>query len=436
MRSVFASFLMLLLLSLSASLRAQPQADSLLAAVRTLPNDTTKAYQMVMVASQLVRNAPEKARTLAEEALILAEDLQYPRAQAGAYNILGAIDMMMGDADEAFANMNQALQVCNSNHLRDVKVATLRNLGNLFADQSDTVAAILNYTKAIQTSIEIGDSLGLAKTLLNMANMESRQGASEKALANFRRAAAIFVAKKELQLQAVAYNNIANEYIGRQQYDSATLYCNKALLLRQQTRDIRGMGFLHLSLSQIAESRMKPDSALIQVKQAIVFFRQVDKGTTLAGALAAEARLLRETGHPKEALAPIQEAHTLLKTTSNAGQMVDVLLQQEEIYLALKDTTRALISLNDAHNLAQINNLNRLVAVSNLRVAELSIERGKYPTALERLEANIKLNTQATIPTQLLKETYTLLIDVYEALKQPENARKIRQLLDAIPLTP
>jgi len=131
----------------------------------------------------------ERARTLSEQSLELAEAGGWRSQCISCRNQLGKVASLRGDQDGAREHLDQALELQRETPSPYALAAILTNLGVVAIRQKDLPAARGYLEEALQASREAKTQRGELFVILNLAAVSEREGRADESLQLHRRAA-------------------------------------------------------------------------------------------------------------------------------------------------------------------------------------------------------------------------------------------------------
>ena len=135
---------------------------------------------------------PERAATLAREALVLAEAAADLRAQAQAHNMLGVLARNRGEAETAVERLERSLELGRELDDAPAQAAALNNLALARRDAGELPTALELTEKALALCVGYGDRHREAALENNLADLHHAAGHEVEAMAHLKRAVAIF----------------------------------------------------------------------------------------------------------------------------------------------------------------------------------------------------------------------------------------------------
>ncbi len=155
---------------------------------------------------------------------------------------LGVVWWYAGDPDSTRFYFQQALAARQSADDRQLVGNSYNDLGSVSHHFFEEYSAALDYfLKAESIRQEIGDDVGLGKTLVNTGNTYGMLGDRDRALAYFERAAEINGSVGNMDLAAAAWTNAGVVLKDRGQYTEALGRLEKALLISETSGNVSRM---------------------------------------------------------------------------------------------------------------------------------------------------------------------------------------------------
>lgn len=209
---------------------AQPaDADSLLSIIKTSPSDTTRVWQLNLLAATIREQDSNLALKYADEARELAVLLNYKRGHCAALENIGWIYYRRGDFSEAFELSAEALKLAET----------------------------------------IDDKKLTAKCLNTIAAVRIEQKQYHEGITNFKKAFLISKATGDLPAMARSINNIAYCFLQNEQIDSAFIYGKQALTLSRQANTRYLLGFALRTLGDVDMAEGRYQDALLKFNDVL-----------------------------------------------------------------------------------------------------------------------------------------------------------------------
>jgi tetratricopeptide (TPR) repeat protein len=138
------------------------------------------------------RGQIEQARSLAKNALELANAIQVSPALAQAYNVQGILARNLGDTVGALRHLTESLRVAEDLGDANALIAAFNNLALAHRDHGELEKAFQLTRKALELCIQLGDRHRQAALLNNLADLYHAAGQPEEAMAHLKKAVSIF----------------------------------------------------------------------------------------------------------------------------------------------------------------------------------------------------------------------------------------------------
>jgi DNA-binding SARP family transcriptional activator len=135
---------------------------------------------------------PERAATLAREALVLAEAAADRRAQAQAHNMLGVLARNQSEAETAVEQLERSLELGRELDDAPAQAAALNNLALVARDKGELPLALELTETALALCVGYGDRHREAALENNLADLHHAAGHEADAMVHLKRAVAIF----------------------------------------------------------------------------------------------------------------------------------------------------------------------------------------------------------------------------------------------------
>ena len=134
-----------------------------------------------------------RARKLAAEALVLANEIGDGRATSRAANVSGLLARAGGDLDGAVALLEKSNSLARAGRDDEMQIAALNNLARVHAELGDHSTTVSLLGEALAKSREIGDRHKEAALLSNLGDAQFALGLSEEAAVSVKRSVVIMI---------------------------------------------------------------------------------------------------------------------------------------------------------------------------------------------------------------------------------------------------
>ena len=333
----------------------------------------------------------EKALNYAQDALILAESINYFYGKSIALNYLGQYHLNYSDFQRAANFFEKALEINLKINNKKGVAFSYNNIGSVYDNLGDFEKALDHHNKALKITLEIGDASRIASTYANIGIVYDHQGNYELALENYMKALSKIEELNDTLLLGAMYNNIGEVYRSTRKYNLALEYYTKSLQIKQILGDKRGV-------------------AMTLNNQAILYYYQGNIDKTLE--LFYKSLDIREEIDDKKGIA---------QSYSNIGE---VLTEKGEVKKAVEYLNKALKTLTAIGD--RLTMTNTLSGLGNLY-----LKMGNELVAIKYYRQGIELAKGLGIKEEL-KSLYHQLSSLYENNEQYKKAFEYHQLYTSI----
>lgn len=226
------SSILILAISLGISSQSVSQsntADSLREELKTAQPDTNKIDLLLDLSKSIFRQKPDEAILYAEQASMLATELNYKERLAYALKNIGLGYYIKGDFPEVMTNWKNSLRIFREIDHKQGISNLLNNLGAVHFSKGDDPNALDYYLQSLRIAEEIGDTTRILTSHINIgAVYVHNENTYEKALEYYQ--AALKVARKQKYYSGIgtAALNIGELYLKTHKNEEAFTYLNES----------------------------------------------------------------------------------------------------------------------------------------------------------------------------------------------------------------
>jgi diguanylate cyclase (GGDEF)-like protein len=337
----------------------------------------------------------EAAVEAVEAALELAEGVDDPVKEASVRRTAGVVYWEIGAHDLALEHYLAALEA--SRAAGDLKGAARAagNIGNLHNSMGNWEEARAYHQKALEGFEELGWQEGVAGTLVNLGALSSRIA--------------------EVRARAGEVDEATAEQEANLDYN------RRALALFEQLDNPRGIAYAADNIAKALVYLGRVDEALSFHERSLELRREVGDTSGVVNSLLTAADAMLATDRPKEALARLSEAESVLPD-GLSGHQREIIRRQVEAHERLEDYEAAfraqqrLLSLNDAQaaeDLAtRVEQLQQTFRAEQLE-QELALQRARAEVSEQRARRQRLISTASIISVVLLLLVLGLLYSRY-----------------------
>lgn len=251
--------------------------DSLRQVLSQSDSDTNKVQLLLDVSRGYAQEgAVRSSLPLAEEALLLASELEYLPGEQRAILYLGNIYFELGVLDTARHYFNQYLQLCSGPSELQCKVNAYNNLALIHHMHFQLDSSLAMYQKSLKIAEGLQDTVGLALVSSNIGIIFGQQGRLGKALTYFEKSRAFAKALNDTEQELVALSNIGRAYVEKEEHATAQTYLDEALELARKLEDQEGIARIFNFLGISAAKQNQSELAMDYYQRARHLFEQLD----------------------------------------------------------------------------------------------------------------------------------------------------------------
>ncbi len=243
--------------SLKTLLKQQPQADTLrvkrLAAIGFLERNSDIHY----------------AQRCGEEALALADSLNYELGMAESYGLLGLLYYRQGLHELAISHHLNSLSLYEKLGVKKFIAYRYNDLANAYVEQEFYDKSLEFYSKSLAIKQEINDIDGVGTTLKNIANLYIKRKQYDSALHYATQAVPLADSAKNGKTKADLLNFIGEIYLAQNKAALALSFFEKSLDARQAINDKFSIPRLLNNMGAVYAKRKDYAKALDYLQQAI-----------------------------------------------------------------------------------------------------------------------------------------------------------------------
>jgi serine phosphatase RsbU (regulator of sigma subunit)/tetratricopeptide (TPR) repeat protein len=257
------------ILSVSFAQDTSLVAEMLQKKIKSTPQNREKVDLLNELAQAYEKNQPIEARTQAQDALVLAINIEYAEGEAQALKTIGNIYLLQSNYSQALEYFLNALKIFEE--LKQTKgiAETLNNVGNVYQNLGKFKEARQYYNQVIKIDEKNNDQKGLASSFNNIGALYYQQNNYDFALQYYQKSLLINETTQDEQGIALGLKNIGTVEYDQSRFGAARLNFLKSLMIDQSLNNQNGMA---ISLSKLANTHLKlsqTDSAKYYANQAL-----------------------------------------------------------------------------------------------------------------------------------------------------------------------
>jgi len=323
------------------SIAQNRQADSLIAVLKTAPEDTLKVNTLITLSGSLLRTDTEVALRYANEAKVLADKLGFKRGQAYSNKSIGMGYYFQGNYIETLLYWQQSLATFQSMGDKLGIANMLNNLGAVNFSGGDDEKAIEYYLESLKLSEKIGDKLRIATALVNIGAVYfNKKATHDRALQYYLRALPLSEELGDQDAIGTSAVNTGEIYLSRGDDKSALIYFEKAL--KDYTKSQNGnVPYALYNIGRVFTLRKEYDRAISYQKEALYIAGKLNAKLEMSQTLIGLADAYRQQGDNNAAISSFLRGQEIAKQIGANYELKNAYEGLAELYNKISDYKNA-----------------------------------------------------------------------------------------------
>jgi signal transduction histidine kinase len=231
--------------------------------------------------SYYTRRNYNKATEYCRESLRMSEEIRDRKGIAASHNGIGLTYRRQGDYAHALQHFFKAMKIWKEITDKKSMALVYGNIGNVYQRLSDYVQTLEYHFKALQVFEEIGDDRGIAMSRGNIGIVYDLQSDYEHALEYYFKALKTQEKLGDKIAASNSYNNIGLTYEKQGVYDKALEYHLTGLNIKEEIGDKDGIAISYNNIGDIYEKQGDHEQALEYNLKALKIQKEIgDKNGT------------------------------------------------------------------------------------------------------------------------------------------------------------
>ncbi|PZR27628.1 MAG: hypothetical protein DI535_09405 [Citrobacter freundii] len=315
--------------------------DSLKKVIRQLKEDTVKVNNFITLGQQYENNIPDSAVYYYQEAGQLARKLNYASGVVRYVNNYTAVLNVQGKFDESLKLHEEALAITEKNHLPELRVKTLMNIGVVYQLKGDYKAAADHYLKNLPALEQTAPQETLSLLYCNLSSLYRTLNQPQKTLEFAKKSVAAAGKSKEPYTIGRAYHCMANALQNAGKDKEREQYLHRAYDIGKQLDDIDLQETALINLGDLLNISAPPG-------QAIPFFKQALPLADSLNDVYGKSLILQGMGHALFRNKQFKEAELTATETLRFSRETDQRETETKALLLLSDIKIALNQLDSS----------------------------------------------------------------------------------------
>ncbi len=256
------------------------QNEELQSQLKNAKEDTSKVNLLCELSEASRNNDPDLAMNYADQALQLAEKLNFQKGLINAYNNLGICNGLLGNLPLAEECFKKTIELRNLSGDTIENHKAYNNIALIYKIKGDNYRALYYLKKSLNLRKLIKDSVQIATSLNNIATIRTNQGKLSLALDHLYEALRIQEKLNNKQGISNACNNIGNILLRQEKYDQSLQYLFRSLSIDKELNNKRGMATSYSNIGKIYSEKSMYERALEYDYLALMIQKQIkdDRG--------------------------------------------------------------------------------------------------------------------------------------------------------------
>ncbi len=292
----------------------QSHADSLQTLLKKPISDTLKLQYHMDLAHIYMDLDPSKMLQHADDALALAEKLNFEQEKGFIYNYKGVYHCKKGEFQIGLQHFLSGLKIMEQTNHTQGRAEGLMNIGNLYLNIENYKEGEKYLLEALELSKITKSENSILMINNNLGILYSRQGDLDNALLYYNKA---LEKAKELSYknQMISlYINMADSYMQKNEFEKGEDHFLKALQLSKETGNLGAQSQIKIALGQFYKIKEEFQKAIDYLQEGMEQATSIGANNLVSQASLLLSEIYEEQGEFEKALR-IKEQHSLIKDT-------------------------------------------------------------------------------------------------------------------------
>lgn len=379
------------------------EVDSLRKILATNIEDSVRVDVLNSLSKALSHSNLDSSITIATEAKILAEKIEYKPGLALAYKNVGMGFYLQGKHKEAIINWQQAESVYNA--FGDTKgiANMLSNQGAVYFEEGDDAKALDLHLQSLRIAEKINDTLRILTSLTNIGGIYlNKEATYKKALDTFLLAYKLSLAIKDDYSIGTSAVNVGEAYYKLGNDSTALVYLRRSE--KAYADQPENLPYTLNYIGRVYTRQNKFDEAISILKQAYDISIKVDTKLNQVQSLVAMGQTYSAKGDNSSAIASYQQAVDLGRPLNAVTEIKDAYQGLATAYAQQKDLANAykyqelLLAIKDT--------IYNIFTAKKLGTLQFGFDLDKKKSEIELLNKNNEIQQQEIKRQKLVKYSF------------------------------
>lgn len=217
------------------------QPDSLLIKLEQSTSDSNKVKLLAKLGFEYAFIHLDSSRQFSEQAIHLADEINFSRGKADALNNLAISYDIEGNHEVAITYFLMALDIYQSLKAKDGMARIYNNCGMVYQSLGDTTKSLDFHKRSLQIEKELGDSLGIAYSMTQVAALHLQMKDYKRSLPLYLSALSLLQSQNDIQGLAYAHWGLGELYMETGEYKLAHKHAKEAFSYFENEENKKGM---------------------------------------------------------------------------------------------------------------------------------------------------------------------------------------------------
>lgn len=246
------------------------EIDSLKKLLHEYPiEDTTRINLLNETAYKLYKNDIQQTLIYAEEALKIADVLNYSKGKAESLRIIGIYYDLKAEYTKALEYYQRSLKISKETNYEVGISKGYHNIGIVYKLLGDYPKALDYYHKSLAIDEKYGNKLDISKSYMVIGNIYYKQYSLIKAKEYYLKALKVSEEINHKEEMSIGYLNLGGVFISQANYTKAKELYQKALEIKKEIADQRGVSVCYSNIGSVYSDQKDYPKAIENYQKAL-----------------------------------------------------------------------------------------------------------------------------------------------------------------------
>jgi len=381
--------------------------DSLSSVLKTTKEDSNRVKTLNAMSERLWMNTAQydNSRKYAEDALALAQKLNFKVGIARAYNNLGSVDRFLGNYTEALENYSSSKKIAEELGDKRNIAACSSNIGVIYYYEGNYPEALKNYFAALKIWEETGYKKGIANMYNNIGALYAEQGKYAEALQNHFAALKVNEEIGDKNGLSASNNNIGDIYRRQGNYPIAMKYYLVSMKIDEEQGNKEGVATSYNNLATIYELQGNYPEALKNHFSALKMRKEIGEKEEIANSYNNIGIVYKDEANYPEALKYYLSALTQREEIGDKQGIGESYYNIGEVYYLQGNYAVALKQYLASLEIGEDLEDKEGIALASIEIGKVNIKLNKPAEAKKYLDYGLQLAIK-TGAKEWIKDAY------------------------------